>query len=119
LQDTLARADASQSAQTLAPALLRIYERAFSFFMLLEDERGTQTMTRLLDATRSRLYRRNETHTHDETAARHARRDATGDVPCRPHSKHTHDAPQSTSAPRPSTSTPRTQTIPTPLSARG
>ncbi|MDT7543379.1 MAG: hypothetical protein QOE33_3283 [Acidobacteriota bacterium] len=95
------RAPASASAQRLAVALLRVYERAFSLFMLLEDERGVQTVTRLLDATRSRLYRHHET-----SDAPHAARPA-GDAPCKPHS------PQIISTPH------APQTLPTPLSARG
>ncbi|MDQ3907337.1 MAG: hypothetical protein M3268_03230, partial [Acidobacteriota bacterium] len=114
--DTTGTADASPAARALAPALLRVYERAFSLFMLTEDERGTQSLTRLLDATRSRLYRRHETQTPDETAASAACRDHTGDASCRQHSSSPHSAPQSTSTPRASTPTP---TLPTPLSARG
>jgi hypothetical protein len=108
-----ATAALSQSASHLAPALLRVYERAFSLFMLLEDERGVQTLTRLLDATRSRLYRQHESSPTGD-AARASRRDPAGVEPCKPHS------PQTISTPRAATSTPRTsQTLPTPLSARG
>jgi hypothetical protein len=124
LQDTLslsvqrrtsyaAHTASPQSAPHLAPALLRVYERAFSLFMLLEDERGVQTLTRLLDATRSRLYRQHESSATGHNA-RAARRDPAGVEPCKPHS------PQTISTPRATTSTPRTsQTLPTPLSARG
>jgi hypothetical protein len=114
LRDTLG----PSAAHPLAPALLRVYERAFSLFMLLADERGTQSLTRLLDATRSRLYRQHESQTHDGTAARSTRRDSTGDAPCRPHNSRTTNA-QPLSTPRTATSTQRTQTLPTPLSARG
>jgi hypothetical protein len=117
LQDTLSLfADPRASRQShnataasshLAPALLRVYERAFSLFMLLEDERGVQTLTRLLDATRSRLYRQHESSPPTGHDAPAARRDHAGVEPCKPHS------PQTGSPPRTS------QTLPTPLSARG
>lgn len=97
-----ARAAASPSAQALSAALLRVYERAFDLFMLLEDARGVQSLTRLLDATRARLYRH-----HDADPAHAPRLDAAGEVTCISHSSQT-------------ISTPRTaQTLSTPISARG
>jgi hypothetical protein len=103
---------ASASVQRVAVALLRVYERAFSLFMLLEDERGAQTLTRLLDATRSRLYRHHESQSPDNAADA---RDSAGDAPCRPHNSQTLSTPRTTA-----TSATRTsQTLPTPLSARG
>ncbi|MDQ3907258.1 MAG: hypothetical protein M3268_02825 [Acidobacteriota bacterium] len=118
LQDALDLPAGPRHAQSLAPALLRVYERAFSLFMLLEDERGAQTLTRLLDATRSRLYRRNESHAPGETAAGRPRRDPTGDSPCKPHNSRTTSAPIH-STPLAATPTQHTPTLPTPLSARG
>jgi hypothetical protein len=97
-----ARACAPPSAQTISATLLRVYERAFDLFMLLEDARGVQSLTRLLDATRARLYRH-----HDADAAHASRRDPAGEVSCKPQSS------QAPSTPRP------TQQLPTPISARG
>jgi hypothetical protein len=99
-----ARVAASASAQALSAALLRVYERAFDLFMLLEDARGVQSLVRLLDATRARLYRH-----HDADAAHAARRAPAGEATCKPHNSQTTSTPM----PRP------TQAVPTPLSARG
>lgn len=44
-------------AQHLPGALLRVYEGAFDLMLALGDARGVQSLTRLLDATRARLYR--------------------------------------------------------------
>jgi hypothetical protein len=82
------------SSQQLAAALLRVYERAFDLFMLHKDARGVQSLVRLLDATRARLYRHHEA---DAARASHAtREDATGELSCTPHRPQTHASPRST-----------------------
>jgi hypothetical protein len=91
---------AGASAQQLSAALLRVYERAFDLLLLLEDGRGVQTLVRLLDATRARLYRRRKDVPHAE------REDATGGQPCTPTRR------QTTPAPLPS------QPLQTPISTR-
>ena len=91
---------AGAHAQQPSAALLRVYERAFDLLMLLEDARGVQTLVRLLDATRARLYR------HRGEVPRVAHEDATGEQSCTP--------------PRPRT-TPvalTTSQLPTPISTR-
>jgi hypothetical protein len=91
---------AGASAQQLSAALLRVYERAFDLLLLLEDARGVQTLVRLLDATRARLYR------HREEVPHAAHEDATGEQSCTPR------RPQTTTAPLPS------QQLPAPISTR-
>jgi hypothetical protein len=96
------RSDLAASRHTTA-ATLRIYERAFDLCLHLEDARGVQSLTRLLDATRARLYR----HREADAARTSPRQGSTGEASCKPHSS-------------PTTSTPRmTQQVPTTLSARG
>ena len=51
-------------AQHLPGALLRVYEGAFDLMLLVGDARGVQSLTRLLDATRARLYRRRPDAAH-------------------------------------------------------
>jgi hypothetical protein len=105
LQDTLELPDGKHAASHQSAALLRVYERAFALFMLHEDARGVQSLVRLLDATRARLYRH---HEPDATRASLAPREgATGEVSCTPHRPQTHASPRST------------PTLPTPISARG
>jgi hypothetical protein len=102
--DSLTRAHTPDHAAPghMTAATLRIFERAFDLCLHLEDARGVQSLTRLLDATRARLYRH-----QDADAARTTRRGSTGEATCKPHVSPT------TSTPRP---TPR---VPTTLSARG
>ncbi|MFN2596821.1 MAG: hypothetical protein ABR563_06500 [Pyrinomonadaceae bacterium] len=127
LQDSLALDDAAHvssrmsasaspqhaaASQHLSAALLRIYERAFDLFMLHEDARGVQSLTRLLDATRARLYRR-----HEPDDARAPRAAATGGATCKPRNSQTSSAlldPQSAPPPRASKLTPATRTSQTP-----
>jgi hypothetical protein len=91
------------SAATRQPpaALLRVYERAFELLLLLEDARGVQTLVRLTDATRARLYRHRE-----EVVAHAAREDANGEQSCTPPRRQTTPAPLSP------------QPLPTPISTR-
>jgi hypothetical protein len=97
----------SAAAQHLPAALLRVYERAFDLFLHLEDARGVQSLTRLLDATRARLYRHK-----DADAARHG---STGEASCKPH-----NSPTTSLTTSPTTSMPRPkQQLPTTISARG
>lgn len=56
--------EAGVAGRQLSAALLRVYERAFDLLLLLEDARGVQTLVRLLDATRARLYRHHEEVSH-------------------------------------------------------
>ncbi|MDT7604850.1 MAG: hypothetical protein QOF61_2847 [Acidobacteriota bacterium] len=97
----------SPAAQHMPAALLRVYERAFDLFLCLEDARGVQSLVRLLDATRARLYRHK-----DADARRASRHDSTGEASCKPHSSPT--TSPSTSMPRPTQ-----PQRPTPLSVRG
>ncbi|MFN2481065.1 MAG: hypothetical protein ABR554_06335 [Pyrinomonadaceae bacterium] len=71
--------EAGASARQLSAALLRVYERAFDLLLVLEDARGVQTLVRLLDATRARLYR------HREEVPHAAHEGADGGQPCTPH----------------------------------
>jgi hypothetical protein len=90
----LAHDPSRASSQQLAAVLLRVYERAFDLFMLHEDARGVQSLVRLLDATRARLYRH---HEPDAARASHApREDATGELSCTPHRPQAHASPLST-----------------------
>ena len=89
------------AAQTASAALLRVYERAFDLLLLLEDARGIQTLVRLTDATRARLYR------HREEAPRAADEDAARGQSCTPR-----ELLQTTPVPLPATQ------LPTPISTR-
>ncbi|HVG28290.1 MAG TPA: hypothetical protein VM864_01085 [Pyrinomonadaceae bacterium] len=91
---------AGASGQRMSAALLRVYERAFELLLLLEDARGVQSLVRLLDATRARLYR------HREEVIHAAHEDAAGGQSCTPHRSQA--APAALTTPRP----------PTPISTR-
>jgi hypothetical protein len=84
----------------LPAALLRVYERAFDLLLLLEDARGVQTLVRLTDATRARLYR------HREEVPHVADEDATRGQSCTPHRPLTTPVALTTSQ------------VPTPISTR-
>ncbi|MFL6229692.1 MAG: hypothetical protein ACJ741_13045 [Pyrinomonadaceae bacterium] len=101
--DTRAHGSDPAAAQHVHAALLRVYERAFDLFLHLEDARGVQSLTRLLDATRARLYRQQD--------ADAARRGSTGEASCKPHSSPTTSPTTTTPRPKPQ--------LPTPISARG
>jgi hypothetical protein len=92
----------SHAARPLFLALIETYARALALLSLLEDERNTQSIARLLDAARVRLLRRTESLNLHAAPESPTRTDTTGNV--------NGDAPCTTSIPQ---TNPQPQTSPT------